>query len=168
MEAFLNLEEESVLEKACRQKTIAHGLVERCEVILGYSRLPNQSELSRQLGQNRGFIIRWIKRWKQKEAERKAFLADYRQGSINQREYEKQLLSSLSDEQRSGAPPTFSAHQRQQLIAMACSSPADFGLPFSHWSHQLLSVQAQKTGILISARHLGRILKTSPAQTTSE
>jgi hypothetical protein len=148
MEAFLNNEEQAVLAKVCRQKTIAHGLVERGEAILGYKRLPNQSELSRQLGQKRGFIIRWIKRWKQKEAERKEFLEDYRQGAISQREYEKQLLPLLSDEQRSGVPAIFNAHQRQQLLSMACGSPADFGLPFSRWSHQLLSEQAQKQVLL--------------------
>lgn len=166
MEAFLNLEEAAVLEKACRQKTIAHRLVERCGVILGYSRLSNQSQLSRQLGQNRGFIIRWMNRWQQKRAQGKELLEDYRRGASSQKEYQKEILLLLSDEQRSGTPLTFTDHERQQLLAMACQSPADFGLPFTHWTHRSLGEQAQKTGIVISSRHLGRLLKTSLAQTS--
>lgn len=168
MKSFLTAQEQLVLEKACRQKTVAHRLVERSQVILAYSRLATQSQLSIELSRTRSFVIRWINRWKQKQADRTRLREEYEQGAISQSKYEKEVLSLLSDEKRSGAPLTFSAHQRQQLLAIACQTPADFGLPFTHWTQALLSEQAQQAGIVISSRHLGRLLKTSPAQTAPE
>lgn len=168
MEAFISIEEQVILEKACRSKKTEQRIVERSRVILNYSLSGNKSELSRTLQSPRTFISRWVKRWRDKAGERKVLLQELQQGIISVGKYEKNLLGLLADEQRSGARLTFSAHQRQQLMAMACESPTDFGLPFTHWTHQLLSEQAKKTGIDISPRHLGRILKTGAATTTSQ
>lgn len=168
MEELLSSQEQAVLEKVCRQKTVAHRLVERSQVLLGYEELPNQSQLSVQLGQSRGFVIRWLNRWQQKRVQRMELAAAYQSGMMSSNKYEKELLSLLSDQPRSGSPVTFTSHQQQQLMAIACQTPADFALPFTHWTHQLLSEQAKRVGIVISSRHLGRLLKTSRATASPE
>lgn len=168
MELLISPQEQAVLEKACRSKKKEQRLIERTRIILHYSLSGNKSELSRTLHLSRPFISRWVQRWRDKAEERKVLQEELQYQIISAGKYEKALLAFLSDKQRSGAPVTFSEHQRRQLIGMACGSPADFGLPFSHWSHELLSEQAKKTGIDISPRHIGRILKTGPAPASSQ
>ena len=67
----------------------------------------------------------------------------------------------LSDEQRPGGPPKFTDEQVAAIIALACEDPMKLGLPFSHWSPELLQIEALKLGIVesISVRQVGRFLK---------
>jgi len=67
----------------------------------------------------------------------------------------------LSDEQRPGCPATFSDNQVAAIIAMSCEDPKKFDLPFSHWTPELLQIEAIKLGIVdsISIRQIGRFLK---------
>jgi transposase len=67
----------------------------------------------------------------------------------------------LSDEQRPGAPSKFGDEQVAAIIAMACEDPSVFDLPFSHWTPELLQIEAIKLGIVdsISVRQVGRFLK---------
>jgi putative transposase len=50
---------------------------------------------------------------------------------------------------------------------MACEDPAKFGLPFSHWTPELLQIEVIKLGIVksISVRHIGRFLKRKRSTT---
>jgi homeodomain-containing protein len=68
----------------------------------------------------------------------------------------------LCDRPRSGAPPTFSAEQLCQIVAMACEAPShESGRPVTHWSTIELADEAINRGIVedISARSVGRFLK---------
>lgn len=72
----------------------------------------------------------------------------------------------LQDAPRPGAPATFSAEQWCQIIALACEPPEASGRPISHWTPRELADEARKRGIVetISARHVGRFLKSGRAQ----
>jgi len=67
----------------------------------------------------------------------------------------------LSDERRRGAPPKFKVEQVAAIIALSCEEPEKLGYPFSHWTPELLRVEAIKLGIVdsISLRQIGRFLK---------
>lgn len=67
----------------------------------------------------------------------------------------------LSDEQRSGSTPKFKDEQVAAIIAMSCEDPSKFDLPFSHWTPELLQIEAVNRGIVdsISVRQVGRFLK---------
>src|SRR5262249_16415944 len=69
-----------------------------------------------------------------------------------------------------GAPATFSAEQWCQIIALACEPPEASGRPISHWTPRELADEACKRAIVptISARHVGRFLKSGRAQTAQE
>lgn len=72
------------------------------------------------------------------------------------------VLERLEDEQRPGAPATFTAEQWCQIIALACEPPENSQRPISHWTPRELADEAQKRGIVnsISPRHVGRFLKS--------
>ncbi len=76
----------------------------------------------------------------------------------------------LRDRPRAGAPVKFTATQVTQLLALACESPQDSGVPTSHWSARDLADVAVKRGIVeaISARSVQRFLNRSTTLTPPE
>ena len=59
-------------------------------------------------------------------------------------------VASLSDAQRCGRPPVFSAVQVATVKAAACTPPADAGLPMSRWGCPELARHAVAEGICAS------------------
>ena len=59
-------------------------------------------------------------------------------------------VASLGDAQRSGRPPVFTAVQVAKVKAVACTPPADAGLPMSRWSCPELARHAVAGGICAS------------------
>jgi putative transposase len=80
------------------------------------------------------------------------------------------IAEVLADAPRPGAPPTFSAEQVVQIIAMACTPPADSGRPVDAWTPRELADEAEKRQIVtsISARSVGRFLKRGRSQAPSQ
>jgi putative transposase len=79
------------------------------------------------------------------------------------------IMEVLSDEQRPGGPAKFTDEQVAAIIALACEDPMKFGIPFSHWTPQLLQIEVIKLGIVesISVRQIGRFLKGEGFAATS-
>jgi putative transposase len=71
------------------------------------------------------------------------------------------VIERLKDESRPGSPATFTMEQITQLSAIACSPPAQYDRPISHWSARELALELVKQRIVasISERHVGRLLK---------
>jgi hypothetical protein len=76
----------------------------------------------------------------------------------------------LTDEQRPGAPGTFTFEQFMQIMALACEKPITLDVPVSAWTPRELADEAVKRGIVktISPRTVERFLKgerfTAPSQ----
>jgi putative transposase len=66
----------------------------------------------------------------------------------------------LTDEQRPGAPETFTFEQFMQIMALACEAPGESQRPVSDWTPRELADEAVKRGIVtqISPRTVGRFL----------
>ncbi len=67
----------------------------------------------------------------------------------------------LTDEQRPGAPATFTFEQFMQIMALACETPASVDRPVSSWTPRELADEAVKRGIVeqISPRTVERFFK---------
>jgi transposase len=50
------------------------------------------------------------------------------------RRFAEGRLAGLTDAPRSGRPPTFTAADRAEVVALACALPAESGVPLSRWS----------------------------------
>lgn len=59
-------------------------------------------------------------------------------------------LERLKDEQRSGAPPTFTPEQWCQIMAIALEHPKQSNRSISHWSAREVRDEAVKRGIVTS------------------
>jgi len=58
-----------------------------------------------------------------------------------------QGMTGLNDRHRSGRPPVFPATVVAEVKALACSLPAEHGLPLSRWSSLDLAMEAVSRGI---------------------
>jgi putative transposase len=68
-------------------------------------------------------------------------------------------IQVLSDAPRCGAPARITVEHCAQIIAIACTAPAEFGLPIDLWSiRELRLTFITEASAMISERHLRRIL----------
>ncbi len=151
-----------------RQRTILEGwvrsrantparLVERARIILMSAEGIVNVEQARRLGVNRQRIRRWRTRW----AEEFGRLEAAELEGATAKDLAALMLALLADEQRPGGPPTFSAEQLTQIIAVACEPPEESGRPVTHWTPRELVDEVIKRGVVetISPRHVDRLLK---------
>jgi putative transposase len=112
-------------------------------------------QIARQLHISEDGVCRWKQRWRECA---KTGLA------------ENEVRLWLTDAPRSGKPPTITAEQWCQIMAIVCEDPKQSGRPISHWTIREVADEAKKRGIIetLSVRHLGRFFKRSRSQTPSD
>jgi len=132
-------------------------LIERSRIILMSAEGISNAEQARRLGVDRQRVRRWRTRWAKRYEDLEA--AELK-GATN-KDLSALLRALLTDEQRPGGPPTFSAEQLTQIIGVACELPSDSGRPVTHWTPYELADEVSKRGIVetISPRHVDRLLK---------
>jgi transposase len=75
------------------------------------------------------------------------------------RRFAEGRLAGLKDAPRSGRPPSFTAADRAEVIALACALPAESGVPLARWSGPDLARElAARCQVTISASTVGRWL----------
>lgn len=126
----------------------------------------NNQQTAQQIEVHRETVQQWRSRWL---AEVPRLTAIEVSGDSD-RDLRFAIEEILRDQPRAGAPVKFTATQVTQLLALACESPQDSGVPISHWSARDLADVAVKRGIVaaISARSVQRFLKRSTTQTPPE
>jgi hypothetical protein len=74
---------------------------------------------------------------------------------------EKLILAWLQDAKGRGRKEGFPPERRTKIVAISRESPAQSGLPVTHWTPLLLAEEAVRRGIVetISASTVSRILK---------
>jgi putative transposase len=155
--------QQAVLERLVRQHSCPQALVRRSTIILSAAAGQRNEQIARQLSCSPTTVRLWRTRWAEAQVHLVAVEAD-------QRELHSAIASVLADAPRPGAPDTFTAEQIVQIIALACTPPADSGRPVEVWTPHELADEAVKRKIVsrISARSVGRFLKAGRSQTASE
>jgi transposase len=115
----------------------------------------NESQAD-ELGVDRQRVRRWRQRW----AGASGALAAAERKGASDKDHEKLILGILTDNDRCGAPAKFTPEQVTAIIALACESPSDSGLPVSHWTPPELAREAVKRRVVasISPRQVDRFL----------
>ncbi len=159
----VTLAQQTVLERLLRQHSCPQVLVCRGKIVLAAAAGQRNEQIARQLSCSPTTVRLWRARWAEAQAHLLAVEAD-------ERELHTTIGSVLADQERPGAPHTFTAEQIVQIIALACTPPSDSGRPIDAWTPRELADEAIKRKIVstISARSVGRFLKTSRSQTASE
>lgn len=152
------LKQEQNKRKTSRQNYI------RITILLRASQGDSNKQIAREESLALSTVKIWRRRWNWVVEE----LLEFEKGISGQgaSDYEllQKLLEVIKDRPRSGAPTQISMAQKQQIRALACEAPEDYGLVMTDWSHQTLAKAAVDQGIVkrISARHIGNILKKRP------
>lgn len=147
----------ALLERLARAQSTPQSLVRRARTILLAAEGERNQHIAEQLGSDRLQVRRWRRRWSEAVGRLDALEAA---GAAQSAPMEA-LVEVLSDRPRSGCPPTFSAEQICQIVALACEPPAESGREVTHWTPKELAQEAQQRGIVesISVRTVGRFFE---------
>lgn len=155
--------QESILERLVRREKSSQQLVRRSRIILAANQGTANEQIARTLSVSCYTVRTWRLRWA-KASENLAVC----EAEETEKDYSNRIVNLLSDNARSGAPPTFSAQQICQIVALACEPPSQSGRPITHWTPTDLADESIKRGIVksISPRHVGRFLKAIRFETS--
>ena len=153
---ILTQRQRKMLAHLTRRATSAQRLARRARIVLAAAGGANNEQIAERLGINRETSRLWRRVWLENEERLSAA------EETSDRDLRRAIEQTLCDRPRSGAPPTFTAEQVCQIVAIACEAPShESGRPVTHWSTTELAEEAVKRGIVeeISARSVGRFLK---------
>ena len=155
----------ALVQEIARQRATSFRLVARAQIWLACVAGTPLKALARTLRRDRNNIRQWRLRWHQAQPA----LARAEAAGASDADLRQLLLECLSDLPRSGAPPTFSAEQVVQIMALACEDPSLSGRPVSHWTPHELAAEAIQRGLVetISPSSVGRFLKAGGTTTAS-
>jgi transposase len=127
--------EKEQLEKLARSRTAPARLCERAKLFLAIYRGEKITAVARGFHRSRTHIYEWIHR------------------------FNKHGLHGFDDRPRSGRPPTYTAEERAEVLAVALTKPADFKLEFGCWTlDRLHDYLHEKRGIPISRTRIDELL----------
>jgi len=140
-------------------------LVKRAQIILEGLKGTSNSSIAQHLQIDYETVRRWRDRWHAAESRLQAIEETGKRKLLSQA-----IEVLLTDEQRPGAPATFSFEQFMQIMALACETPISADRPVSSWTPRELADEAVKRGIVerISPRTVERFLKGERVATPSQ
>jgi len=156
----------AILQRIIRRAKSPQSLVMRAKIVLAGAKFGcRNQQIARDLGINYQMVSTWRGRW----LDAGKVLLEI-EAEADDQELEQQLIQVLSDRPRSGAPPTFTAEQICQIIAVACEPPALSERPITEWTPRELADEVIKREIVetISPTQVGRFLKRGGVETTSQ
>lgn len=142
----LGLSEKQELEAVTHRHSSAQQLVVRARIVLLAHEGKNNEQIGRELKITVDTARLWRNRWLSFQ---EIALADL---SVSER---------LEDAPRPGKPPTITAQQLCQIVALACETPSESERPISQWTGREIADEIKKRHIVeqISPRHASRLLK---------
>jgi len=151
----LSEKQETILRQWSNGTHTPQHLKTRARIILMSAQGLSNNGIRKEIGIEHNTVKKWRNRYLNAQVELSTIEAN------TPLKLRSAMQSSLSDEQRPGGPSKFTDEQVAAIIAIACEEPSKFGLPFSHWTPELLRIEVVKLGIVdsISVRHIGRFLK---------
>ncbi len=148
--------QQELLQRLVHRTTSAQRLVKRGHIILEAAGGTSNTKMAQHLQVDYETVRRWRDRWHAAESRLQAIEAAGKPKLLSQA-----IEVLLTDEQRPGAPATFTFEQFMQIMALACEKPEAVDRPVSTWTPRELADEAIKRGIVtsISPRTVERFLK---------
>jgi putative transposase len=155
-----------LLQRIVHRTTSEQRLVKRGHIILEAAQGTSNTKIAQRWQVDYETVRRWRDRWHAAESRLQVIEAAGKPKLLSQA-----IEVLLTDEQRPGAPATFTFEQFMQIMALACEKPEAADRPVSSWTPRELADEAVKRGIVtkISPRTVERFLKgerfTAPSET---
>lgn len=139
----------------------------RIDIILGASAGQSNLHLCQRLSVGRSMVTHWRKHWAVSYSSLCTYQAGVAGQGVSDRDLLSRMLAVLEDAPRSGAPVRISMAQKQQITALACRKPQDYGIPVTQWNRKMLAQVAVAQGIVetISPRYVSELLKNQRTTT---
>ena len=149
----------AVLKSELNKRQLPGHFKLRMQIILA-SESKNNKDIAIELQCGLETVRRWRKRWYENQNELEVLEDGHaEEPPATARKLLEKIRAILSDSKRSGAPCIIVESEVDRLVALACEPPEKYGYPVTHWTHELLSKQAIKMGIQVSASHAGKLIK---------
>ena len=160
--------QKEILSQLNRNHSTPQQIVKRINILLLASEGLSNAEIARTVLVSYKTVLTWRKRWLLKYKSLCIFEKVVIEQGQSKNVMSVHLLTLLKDTPRSGAPKIFTLAQREQIVALSCEAPIDYGLELTNWTHQMLAKTVIAKGIVttISPSHLGKILKNTPFTTS--
>lgn len=161
----------NLLVAASNQRTLKRHHYERIGIVLRASNHQGGSRSNGQISRDLSIALNTVKTWRKRWTSAYSAILAYESGlageGVSDAALLVKILSYLEDAPRSGAPKTFTLAQTQQIVALACQTPAEYGIEMTTWTHEMLARVAISKGIVetISSRYVGILLKKMPPST---
>ena len=147
------------LKSSIQKRNIESHFQKRMDIIYRSSLGNENEDISKEMKCSPVTVRKWRKRWKTFEGVIVQLEIELAKGTANKVDLSNKIKEILSDLPRSGSSSRITNSEKDRLVALACESPQDYGLPFTVWTHKELSIQAKKMGINISSSYYGILLK---------
>ncbi len=157
-----------LLKKESSRHKIAHQLKTRISILLLASQGQSHAGIKRALGVSVNTIKQWRSRWEEGYESLLEFELGKSGEGVSDKELLGRMISVLRDKPRSGTPKRITLSQEQQIVALACEKPEDYGIEMTQWNREMLAHVAKSKGIVetISPRYISEILKKKRASST--
>lgn len=162
----VSAQQQEELQRLVHRATCPQRLVRRGKIILTAAAGASNTKITQELHVDHETVRLWRERWRTAESRLQAIEATGKPKLLREA-----IEMLLSDEQRPGAPETFTFEQFMLIMAVACEKPIALEVPVSPWTPRELAEEAVKRGIVptISPRTVERFLKgerfPAPSQT---
>ena len=150
---------EELLIGSVRKRNIESHFQKRMNIIYLSSLGKENQYISSEMNCSPVTVRKWRKRWKTFEGVIEQTEKEIGSKTANKVDLLYKVKEILTDLPRSGSSSRITNSEKDRLVALACESPQDHGLPFTVWTHKELSAQAKKMGINISSSYCGILLK---------
>lgn len=165
-QVHLSALQRQLLDREVKRHQLSEQLRVRLQIILEASKGASNRALARAYAPGNVPLIRkWRNRWVAQQAK-----LDILESQLNgQRGMKRRLLEAMlefvCDAPGRGVKSPFTPAQEEQIVALACSQPSDYGLADANWSQKLLAKIAVEQGIVsnISQSKICSILKKRAA-----
>ena len=157
--------QQELLQRMVHRTKSEQRLVKRGHIILEAAQGTSNTKIAQQWQVDYETVRRWRDRWHAAESRLQVIEAAGKPKLLSQA-----IEVLLTDEQRPGAPATFTLEQFMQIMAIACEKPEAAERPVSTWTPRELADEAVKRGIVlkISPRTVERFLKGEQFAATSQ
>jgi len=144
-----------------RKRTTSRQNYIRINILLRASEGQSNKQIAREEGIALSTVKIWRSRWNSVVDQLLEFEKGLSGESVSDAELLQKMLEVIKDRPRSGKPARISMAQKQQIRALACETPEDYGFVMTDWTRQTLAEAAVNQGIVesISITHVGNILK---------
>jgi hypothetical protein len=139
----IHQDEQDILRKILRSKTLGVALQERAQIVLAASENLTNLQIQAQFGLEEHRVAFWRTRFRDE-------YDLWRQLDPNLRPpmSEKLLSQWLADRKGRGRKPTITPEQKALILAVALEPPSKSGYPHTHWTSRLLAQEVIKRGII--------------------